>query len=36
MGFSTEEEEPKEYQRLFTDEELDAMEASSPEQEGRF
>ncbi|KAE9199558.1 hypothetical protein PF005_g15686 [Phytophthora fragariae] len=36
MGFSTEEEEPKEYQRLFTDEELDAMEASSPGQEGRF
>ncbi|GMF32081.1 unnamed protein product [Phytophthora fragariaefolia] len=34
MGVSTEEEKPKEYQRLFTHEELDAMEASSPGQEG--
>ncbi|GMF21852.1 unnamed protein product [Phytophthora fragariaefolia] len=34
MGVSTEEEMPKGYQRLFTDEELDAMEASSPGQEG--
>ncbi|KAE9306954.1 hypothetical protein PF008_g21349 [Phytophthora fragariae] len=34
MGVSTEEEKPKEYQRLFTDEEIDAMEASSPGQEG--
>ncbi|KAE8959317.1 hypothetical protein PR002_g30580 [Phytophthora rubi] len=34
MGASTEEMEPKEYQLLFTDEELDAIEASSPGQEG--
>ncbi|GMF31232.1 unnamed protein product [Phytophthora fragariaefolia] len=34
MGVSTEEEKPKEYQRLFTDEEIDAIEASSPGQEG--
>ncbi|KAE8987129.1 hypothetical protein PR002_g22139 [Phytophthora rubi] len=34
MGASTEEMKQKEYQRLFTDEELDAMEVSSPGQEG--
>ncbi|KAE9184551.1 hypothetical protein PF005_g21632 [Phytophthora fragariae] len=34
MGASTEELKQKEYQRLFTDEELDAMEVSSPGQEG--
>ncbi|KAE8991780.1 hypothetical protein PR003_g19168 [Phytophthora rubi] len=33
-GASTEEMKQKEYQRLFIDEELDAMEASSPGQEG--
>ncbi|KAE8966069.1 hypothetical protein PR001_g28524, partial [Phytophthora rubi] len=31
---SSEEMKPKEYQRLFTNEELDAMEAGSPGQEG--
>ncbi|KAE8972598.1 hypothetical protein PR001_g8530 [Phytophthora rubi] len=34
MGVSTNEEKTREYQRLFTDEEPDAMEASFPGQEG--